>query len=175
VRAIKTTTISILAVGLLAGSAVGVTAQDEPSVEATEVTGQVTFGQPIAMPDPVETPDGIVVREGVAAPQTWDTSDPRLTGEGTYTVNVTGIPDCCAIQAEAYELSNDGGSWVGDGRSISPESGRHGFVALSGRDGYEGLTAYAVTEVAADGSGWDITGMIFPSEMPEIPEPYVAE
>ena len=174
-RIIRTTTISILAVGLLAGSAVGATAQDDPRAEATEVTGRVTFGQPIAMPDPVETPDGILVREGVAAPQTWDTSDPRLTGEGTYTVNVAAVPDCCAIQAEAYELSNDGGSWVGDGRSISPESGRHGFVALSGRDGYEGLTAYAVTEVAADGNGWDITGMIFPSEMPEIPEPYVAE
>jgi len=174
-RTLKSGLISILVLGLLAGSAVGAAAQDEPSVEATEVTGQVTFGQPIAMPDPVETPDGILVREGMAFEHTWDTSDPRLTGEGTYTVNVAGVPDCCAIQAEAFELSNDGGSWVGDGRSVSPESGRHGFVALSGRDGYEGLTAYAVTEAAADGSGWDITGMIFPSEMPEIPEPYVAE
>ena len=45
-RAIKTTTISILAVGLLAGSAVGVAAQDEATDQATavEFTGATSFG-----------------------------------------------------------------------------------------------------------------------------------
>ena len=174
-RAIKTTTISILALGLLAGSTVGVAAQDEPSVEATEVTGSVTEGERIVLPPPVETPDGILMGEGVVLVQTWDTSDPRLTGDGTYTVNTRSVPDCCSIVSEAYELTNDGGSWVGDGRAYSTESGgRSGFVALSGRDGYEGLTAYVVTELG-DGNFWDLEGIIFPSEMPEVPEPYAAE
>jgi hypothetical protein len=175
VRAIKTTTISILAIGLLAGSAIGVAAQDEPDIGATEVTGKVTFGEPISMPQGTETPEGIVVNEGLVVNTTWDASDDRLDGDATYSVNVRGLLDCCTIEAHAYELTNDGGSWVGDGRSYSSEAGRTGFVTLSGRDGYEGLSAYVVTELDDAGNAWDLRGIIFPSAMPEVPEPYAAE
>ena len=173
-RGIKTTTISILALGLLAGSAVGVAAQDEPSVEATEVTGQVIHGEPIVMQEPVETPDGIVVGEGWVFRQTWDTSDPRLDGDVTYTINTRGLPDCCGIVSETYELTNDGGSWLGDGRGYGIGTDRNGFVALSGREGYEGLTAF-LDLAAGEGTDWELKGLIFPSEAPEVPEPYVAE
>jgi len=47
-------------------------------------------------------------------------------------------------------------------------------VALSGRDGYEGLTAF-VNLTAGGGTDWDLEGIIFPSEMPVIPEPYAGE
>ena len=173
-RGIKTTTISILAVGLLAGSAVGVAAQDEPSVEATEVTGQVIQGERIAVPQPVERPDGILVGEGFVSLQTWDTSDPRLNGDATYTVNTRSVPDCCGIVSEAYELTNDGGSWLGDGRGYGIGTDRNGFVVLTGRDGYEGLTAF-VDLALGEGNAWDLKGIIFPSEVPPVPEPYTGE
>ena len=164
-RAVKTTTISILAVGLLAGSAVGAAAQEEASPEATQVTGHVTFGERIADPQPVERSDGILVGEGFVALQTWDTSDPRLTGDVTYTINTRGVPDCCSIASEAYELTNDGGSWLGDGRAYGTGTERNGFVVLSGRDGYEGLTAF-VDLALGEGNAWDLEGIIFPSEAP---------
>ena len=164
VRGIKITTISILAVGLLAGSAFGVAAQDELNMEAAEVTGQIAFGDPIAVPDTVATPDGIL-----AFNHTWDTSDSRLTGDGTYTFTSRDSETCCAIHSATYELSNDGGSWAGDGRSYSTASGTSGFVTLSGRDGYEGLTAYVATELAE--TTWDIRGVIVPGALPEVPAP----
>jgi hypothetical protein len=175
VRKTRTTAISILAVGLLAGSTIGAAAQDEPAIEATEVTGKVTFGEPISMPQGTETPEGIIVTEGVVANTTWDASDDRLDGDGTYSVNASGPLDGPSIALETYELTNDGGSWIGDGRAYSGESGRTGFVTLSGRDGYEGLSAYVVTEFDGQ-SAWDLRGVIFPSEMlPEVPEPFVVD
>jgi hypothetical protein len=48
-------------------------------------------------------------------------------------------------------------------------------VALSGRDGYEGLSAFIVHEGGRDENSWDLEGIIFPSEVPEVPEPYAGE
>jgi hypothetical protein len=91
------------------------------------------------------------------------------------TVNFRWIPGTHTVESVTYEMTNDGGSWAGDGRGYGSPSGGSGFVALSGRDGYEGLTAFIVHEGDTDRGYWDLRGIIFPSEMPEIPEPYVAE
>ena len=174
-RTVRNATISILAVGLLAGATVGVAAQDEPGIEVTEVTGQAIFGPWIDDPGVDETPDGILVGEDFVFLHGWDTSDARLNGEVTRTVNFRHIPDTGTIESVAYELTNDGGSWVGDGRGYSAGSDGSGFVALSGRGGYEGLSAFLVHEGGTGDGGWDLKGIIFPSEVPEVPEPYVAE
>jgi hypothetical protein len=135
-RTAKAIIISILAVGLLTGAAAGVAAQDEPSTEVTEVTGRAIFGPWINDPGVSETPDGIMVGDGFVFLHGWDTSDPRLNGEMTRTVNFRNDFDLGAsIESVAYELTNDGGSWVGDGRGYGSPSGGSGFVALSGRGG----------------------------------------
>ncbi len=50
-------------------------------------------------------------------------------------------------------------------------------VALDGRDGYDGLSAFLVLETAADAAGpiWDIEGVIVSSALPDAPEPDAAE
>ena len=174
-RTIQAITISILAVTSLAGSAVGVVAQDEPSMEVTEVTGRAIFGPWIVDPGVEEIPEGVLVGEDFVFLHGWDTSDPRLDGEMTRTVNFRHIPDTATIESLTYELTNDGGSWVGDGRGYSGPSDASGFVALSGRGGYEGLSAFIVHEGDVDRGYWDLRGIIFPSDTPEIPEPYTAE
>ena len=173
-RAIRTTTISILAVGLLAGSAVGVAAQDEEA--AAEVTGRATFVEGL-LADPVmsETPEGIQAGDGLVTVHTWDTNDARLNGDVTRTVNFRFDSSFTnGIESSVMELTNDGGSWVGDERGYGALGGGGGFSALSGRGGYEGLTAYIVRG-PNEGDGWDLNGIIFPAAMPEVPEPYAAE
>lgn len=175
-RKIKTATISILALALLAGSAGAVAAQDEPSMEMAEVMGRATFVEgEIVEPKFSETPDGVFVGDGLVVVHIWDTNDPRLDGEATRTVNFRFDTDFTnGIESEAMVLSNDGGSWVGDGWGYKVGTDGSGFSALSGRGGYEGLTAFVVRG-PNQGSGWDLNGIIFPSERPEVPEPYAAE
>ena len=177
-RTIRVTTISTLAVGLLAGSAVGVAAQDEASMEPAEVAGRATFvvdGGMVVEPAMSETSGGIQVGDGMVVLHIWDTDDPRLNGEVTRTVNFLFDSSFTnGIESSAMELTNDGGSWVGDEMGYGTLSDGGGFSALSGRGGYEGLTAHIVRG-PNEGDGWDLKGIIFPSERPEIPEPYDAE
>ena len=175
-RTIKTTAISILTVGLLAGSTVGVAAQDEGDTSPAEVTGRATFVEGL-LADPVmsETPGGIQAGDGLVTVHIWETDDARLNGEATRTVNFRFDSSFSnGIETSVMELVNDGGSWVGDERGYGVPTGGGGFSALSGRGGYEGLTAYIVRG-PNDGEGWDLEGIIFPSEQPEVPEPYVTE
>jgi hypothetical protein len=176
-RTIRTTTISILAVSVLAGSAVGVAAQDEASMEPAEVTGRATFvvSEPLVDPVMSDAPGGIRVGDGMVVVHIWDTNDPRLDGEATRTVNFRFDADFSnGIESEAMVLTNDGGSWVGDGWGYGMPGDGGGFSALSGSGGYEGLSAFVVRG-PNEGDGWDLKGIIFPSERPEIPELYVAE
>ena len=177
-RAIRNATISILIVGLVAGTAVGVTAQDEAGTEPVEVTGRATFvvSEPLVDPVMSETSDGIRVGDGMVVVHIWDTDDPRLDGEATRTVNFRSDTDFSSgIESEAVVLTNAGGSWVGDGWGYGgAELDGGGFSALSGRDGYEGLSAFIVRG-PNEGDGWALNGIIFPSERPPVPEPYVAE
>ena len=175
-RTIKTITISTLAVGLLAGSAVGVAAQDEASMEPAEVTGRATFAEGVLVePAMSDGPGDIRVGDGMVVVHTWDTNDPRLDGEATRTVNFRFDSEFTnGIESEAMELTNDGGSWVGDGWGYGTGTDGSGFSALSGRGGYEGLTAFVVRG-PNEGDGWDLKGIIFPSERPPVPEPYAGE
>jgi len=178
-RAIKTTVISILAIGLLAGSAVGVAAQDEEAADgATSFTGTSIEKDYILDPPPVPTPDGMDVGTEWVILLSWKTSDARLTGEATATTNwvIDGSDDGFTyLGAHTYELSNDGGSWLGSGTTLSSsELGSTGNAVLVGRDGYDGLTALIVFDINEDGSS-DMSGTIIPIAMPEAPEPYAAE
>ena len=177
-RAIRTTTISILAVGLLAGSAVGVAAQDGEAADgATSFTGNSRESLYVSDPPPVATPDGMDVGTEWVIQLRWVTTDPRLTGQATATTNWVvdeGEDGFTYLGAHTYELSNDGGSWLGSGTHLAKPLGVNGNAVLVGQDGYDGLTAYIVF-VDNDAGHNDMIGTIIPIAMPEAPEPYAAE
>ena len=176
-KGLKATLTTAIAIGLVASSAVGVAAQDESNTEAVDVTGRAAwFGE--VSPGTETTADGIVKVEGVVHNHIWSTSDPRLSGEVTYTGNWYFAPDPgIGLQSGTYELTNDDGSWLGTATAyVSDGLGADSdVVVFAGRDGYEGLTAYVVLDWGSvDVSGENISGVIFPSAMPPTPEPYAA-
>jgi hypothetical protein len=185
VRAIKATTISILAIGLLAGSAVGVAAQDgEAAAGATSFTGTAfgVTGGPDPEPTVTDLGSGLTAVDGFVYWNTWETSDERLTGDVIGVVNQVvdpgsseagGLPDI--LMSEAIEVTNDGGSWLGEGKGFGSTDLDFvkGLYTLVGQGGYEGLTAYVFFETT--GREPALSGIIFPTAMPEAPEPYTGE
>ena len=106
-RGIKGISISILAVGLLAGSAVGVAAQ--PEGEATYVTGTVAFSGS----------ECVEATGWVECPMSLDASDSRLSGDGSW--RTSGVPmqsdDAFVILVSMLlRVANDEGAWAGGGR-----------------------------------------------------------
>ena len=162
-RDIRTATISILAIGLLAGSAVGVAAQ------SAIVTGSISSGD-----DCETTPAGAESCTGGR----FEFDDPRLTGdyEHTHTVVFGGGEglEGAFIATEDFRLTNDEGAWSGQyvmgsfflegdesdappegeidpvAQSVGPVggdelvSGGNNWV-LTGEGAYEGLTAWVYT------------------------------
>ena len=179
-RAIKTTTISILAVGLLAGSAVGVAAQEaEATAEVSSFTGTGTEGLEVLAEGTfgVNT-DGLNDSVGVVYVARFDSDDDRLAGDATITANwqFPDDPGYLLGTARTYELANEGGSWVGQSHSlVADDLGVAVETAvLTGQDGYEGLTAYVHFDWNDDFTT-NFSGVIFPGAGPEVPEPYVGE
>ena len=182
-RTIKTTTISILAVGLLAGSAVGVAAQDEEAAaEVASFTGSIRGGEGLDV-ETTETvfPNGFTAVDGFTWRNNWESSDERLTGDVTGVTNwvvgpdgfdawgTGGQPDI--INAQVIELTNDGGSWLGEGMAFGSTDLdiSRDMYTLVGQGGYEGLTAFVIIEQPPAPT---FSGVIFPATMPEVPEPY---
>jgi len=192
VRAIKTTTISILALGLLAGSAVGVAAQDdeaaaEPSTPA-KVAGMIdTSGTaPVQEPTVTEVDGGLEVRGAITEGDQFEMDDPRLTGTVTKVDNVDVhdvVNDEGVVVAGslALRLDNGAGSWSGQGTSVGyagrgiPEEEMLGLDTwvLTGAGAYEGLSAILIVDPAGDQP--TVEGVIFAGAMPAIPELPAAE
>jgi hypothetical protein len=182
VRAVKTTTISILALGLVAGSALGVAAQDEEAAaSAVSFTGSVRGGEGADI-ETTALPNGYMAMDGFTYRNTWESSDERLTGEVSGVNNFVVDPDGFRasatggkpniIQSLAIELTNDGGRWLGEGRGFGSTDLDivKEMYTLVGQGGYEGLTAYVIVEVTQGPPTF--SGIIFPTAMPEMPEPY---
>jgi hypothetical protein len=113
---------------------------------------------------------------------TWSTSDPRLNGLVTRTVTWHwDTASDTVLDSHTYELFNDGGSWLGEGNGYVTDlrgDPRHvQWVTLTGRDGYEGLSAMVLLKTAnvLEPTAWDLEGIIVPREVPEVPEPYAGE
>jgi hypothetical protein len=166
VRAIRTTTISILAIGLLAGSAVGVAAQEEP----VEVTGEVRF---------------------VGGVEKWTTDDARLTGDAKWDP-AEGRPNDPppSYFLNGWLLETDEGSWrplpipvvilpdqerpEGCDVAIHCRGGLTDFdLVLIGEGGHKGLTYIARATWTVN--GFDVHGYIVEGELPPAPEPWSAE
>jgi hypothetical protein len=187
VRPIETSIISILAIGLLAGSAVGVAAQEEEAAAEpstpTKVAG--TIGQEAVelVQQPTETvvDDVMEVRGGVIEGLRFEMDDPRLTGTVTQAFNQDRHikeSDSINIMPSTFGLriENEAGSWSGQGTGFShrgatiPEDEAFSLdtYLLTGAGAYEGLSAYLVVDPTEDPV--TVEGAIFAGVMPPAPE-----
>lgn len=185
-RTIKTSVTSILAISLLAGSAVGVAAQSEQAAAEpstpTKVTGTIDGAASDLTQEPTETVvDGVLeVRGGVAEGDRFEMDDPRLTGTVTlaFNVDVHKVSDFIDVVpvALALRLENEAGSWSGQGTGASHGGGEipqdEAFQLdtwlLTGADAYEGLSAYLIVDPTEDPP--TVEGVIFAGGMPPAPE-----
>jgi hypothetical protein len=167
-----------IVVGVVAGSAIAVTAQDASS-GAAFVTG--TVGASTVIGEPASTIAGGVenvrglVREGPI-----EMSDSRLTGllvrVLNFTVHPTGSEGAALLQTDLWRIENDGGSWSGPstafsglGELPSEVTADLETVVLTGEGEYDGLSAYLVADWTPE-TGADVQGAIFTGEMPPVPE-----
>ena len=188
-RAIKTSVISILAIGLLASSAVGVAAQDE---EAAGVpTGPASFsgtyeGTWPPLNEGTNTfVDGLELFRDQVFADSIETTDPRLTGsvlqaQNTDVHDVSGRDQFVAPRSVNWRIENEGGAWTGQGYELhgwgadDPHQEAFGVTVLmlTGEGDYEGLSAYLMV----DWSTWSedtlptVDGAVYPGEAPPFPE-----
>ncbi|MFV2063788.1 MAG: hypothetical protein ACC726_09795 [Chloroflexota bacterium] len=179
-RKSMTTLTTIIAIGLLAGSALGVAAQDAevPSgllpatVSGTmdALGGSETVGTPV---------DGLQQDQQTEAGR-LEMSDPRLSG--SYSIKATMnryLHRDEEVGAEVWSgtatVTNDGGAWIGTviGCSSCNTDETHvpdtTYIELVGTDGYEGLSAILFVEpVPWEGFMQPLVtyGVIFPGDVP---------
>ena len=186
-RAIRTTTISILALGLLAGSAVGVAAQDEEADPMAPAFFEVEylFGDDFEVVDGTyeelgpgqERFDGEFVRGTLV-----EAEDPRASGDLSQVESIgvafdeapSGSRSSADVRARSIRLENEAGAWEGTGwgASYAPQSPTEARAVvimnvLDGTGAYEGLTLFLA--ITADQSwGWIMPDGLVPA-IPELP------
>jgi hypothetical protein len=182
VKGLKTTIAATIAVGLIAGSAIMVAAQEDAPSEATLVTG--TVGASTVIGEPVSTiADGVEDVRGLVREGPIEMSDPRLTGSLTRVLNFrvypVGAEAGLLVQTDLWRIDNEGGSWAGPSTAFSHFGEIPGDVTvdletavLTGEGDYDGLSAYLVADWSPE-VGADMQGAIFSGEMPPVPEEYV--
>ena len=164
-KGLKTSLMAAIAIGLLAGSSVGVAAQGEPMAPAA-VTGTITpwIEESAGTTSSV---DAATVTNGARIVSTWEASDPRLSGTTSITTNwklFEGLR--MLVEAANYSLDNEGGRWAGTATSLLGERfGETDTVVLHGEDAYEGLTA----NVVIDRASRTFNAAVLPGGMPEFP------
>jgi hypothetical protein len=148
VKGLKSTLVSAIAIGLLAGSAVGVAAQDDAGMDPAFFTAQ--FGDGTGFEDSeLEGADPEFGRTLNITEITVDATDPRASGVMDRAVSsrcfgAEGCPDA-DVRVLSMRLENDGGSWEGTGLGLAPANNRNIEVwNLIGQDGYEGLSMVMV-------------------------------
>ena len=167
-RTVKATITSILTIGLLAGSAVGVAAQEGDGNAYVTGTVAVSGG---------ECTEGEAWNE---CPLSLDASDSRLSGEGS--VRNAGFPlpsdDLfIVLVAQSLRVANDEGAWTGSGLLYAVPSTEDAVGAdeptwvLTGEGAYDGLTAVLRVDLGPDGSFAGIIVGAEPPAAPEVPEP----
>ena len=165
-RGIKSGLSFVLAVGLLAGSAVGVTAQDEE--------GPAAFDGSINV-------DGEACTEAAdwnECPIAMEASDERLTGDGIVrngsdAFEFDGGEGLIVLVNQALRVENADGAWSGGGPLYAlpftegaPFGTDQPTWVLAGEGAYEGVTAVLRVDFAEEGTfgGVDLEG-----ELPAAP------
>jgi hypothetical protein len=177
-KGLKPTLISAIAIGLLAGSAVGAAAQDEAAAAMASsafTMEAVGDGPPEFSEDPATGLPLVTVEV--------EATDPRASG------TLTNIEDFAndkndgryRVGGTSLRLVNDGGAWVGTSRTVAGSTvAPNGddilgsFAALTGEGGYEGLTMFTFRTFGPEESA--NIGFIVPTDIvPTMPPPPAAE
>ena len=174
-KGLKTTLTVVAAAGLMAGSAVGVTAQDESrfSQGLVRILNYADFGVK-TVPD-----DGSAAEElrGQVYEGIIESSDPRLEGTLTGTLNQDShlmTPDMVQpliTQWGTERIENDGGAW-----ECTWSGGEVSFMKVElmkwcvGEGGYEGYAARMLLTREGDvGQNW--VGLTWEGALPPLPGP----
>lgn len=111
----------------------------------TAVTGTDTFLYDIYYGDENITPEGVYqIRDGISVGR-WDTNDPRLTGEYTFTFNADFqfMPEPVFVSGDmwgTFMMETGEGSWEGTYTGTRDELGYSRFQYVGyGRGAYKGL------------------------------------
>jgi hypothetical protein len=164
-RILKSGLATAIAIGLLAGSAVTVAAQD--GAGSAYVTGTLAVDGGNCTEDNGEWNE---------CPMSLEASDPRLSGEGS--VRNAGVPlpsdeVFIVLVAQSLRIANAEGAWTGGGWLYAVPSEDEGGVGqdeptwvLTGEGGYEGLTAVLRPDFSEEGS---FGGVIVEAEAPAAP------
>jgi hypothetical protein len=159
----------------LAGGIGAVTsAQTESDTPASTGSALLSFTLPYPEPSTlgvVEFADGQrFTHEGVFR-FTLDSGDPRLSGE-MWTINsYYTFPDSGGnVWVGFAGLDDEGGAWRGTYHGYGTPYNERNYlqVDLTGSDAYDGLSA--ILFATDNGTGFDVEGMIFPGELPPLPE-----
>ena len=159
---LRTTIISIFALGLLASSAVGAAGQEGGG--GAYVTGTIAIGG--------ECTDA---GDWSECPLSLDASDSRLSGDGS--INIADLPmqsddEFVVLVDMSLRVATDEGAWTGGGL-LYALPGPDDVVGqdeptwvLSGEGAYDGLTAVLRADLGPDGS---FAGVIVGAEPPAAP------
>lgn len=162
-------TLILVLIGGLSGAVVSRDEQADPMAPAA-VTGTVGLGPDISPGS--ETYFARKYRtEGMQCVLYYEASDPRLSGEVTFTGNMDDYRyESIYVGAGTRVLVNDGGRWVGTDTGLGLPDGMADmeFTVMHGEDAYEGLTAIVVEDWAVEPPTF--VGAIFPGAMPAFPE-----
>ena len=183
-KGLKPTFISILAIGLLAGSAVGVVAQEEEAAAEEQTgssyfTGELNTDNGDATTEPEENVvDGVLQGRGVVIEgEAIETSDPRITGSLARALNANIHPigefEDVLHETTAWRIENDEGAWSGQGSALihggaNIDTTDFDTVVLAGEGAYDGLTAYILADWSEDPPA--VEGAIFVGTAPPVPD-----
>lgn len=164
----------------------GAAASPSPSAEAAGPATPAAAVNGRVYPSAV-TQDANVIRQTEDPQEIWtdyvwdfrmDTDDPRLDGwfEFHQTIHVF-VPDSFqggSIQSGTGQITNDDGWWSTEFHGFA-QPGKNAYhnghyaLTFTGGGGYEGLSAMLLM-TPVPGSHWDVQGIIFPGDMPEMPD-----
>ena len=190
-KGLKTISVSILACGLLVGSAVGVAAQEPEADPAGAVTfkGQWGCDENISDLAAFENGDVASLSNSVALP-VLKMDDPRLDGVTTWSAIrsiwgpdaegpvVDGVPlfGELVTNTTTVRIATDEGAWQGgfiDAGNFG-KKGLRGPLVLVGEGDYAGLSVIMDPQFSqkkkSDCGGWNVRGFIVEGGLPPAPE-----
>ena len=186
VKGSRTVFTMAISIGLIAGSAAAVAAQDEEAEAPPAAYATGTIGWPpaeLVEPDVELVPDGNEERGLMLIDLPVEFTDPRLSGMLTVSANGTTreFPDGRAwIESRTYRIVNDGGAWNGSGRLVRGFSEALGdqlfdeeTMLLTGDGAYDGYIAFISVDALDDQA--PVEALILAAEQPPLPEPVAVE
>jgi hypothetical protein len=157
------------------------TDQELVSSRAVDFSGTFPSIAAKSLPGYGDGPDGFVVTGEMYEGKFSDLDDPRLNGKLQIVINRIDHNSAGDVASYAVRISNDAGSWLGTGHGYNDTSnpefvfdhwklvfGSLDTTIFHGTGAYTGLSA--IMEGVPTDDGTRVIGVVFPGEIPEIPE-----